>query len=203
MITSYKDLKIGKYLEILDVCKQGGDELDTQVKMLSVLSGLEEAEILSKTLDEYVKLVQGAAFLNKAPELPKRPDKSYKVGRWVLVPVRDVTKITAAQYIDFQTLAKKENSVVEVLSCLLVPEGMKYGDGYDIADVQADIRECMNVADAMGAYAFFLRSSRRLTRDSLYCSALQTAAKKMPVRDKIRFVKKMMKAARLVGNGVG
>lgn len=199
MIDNYKDLKIGKYLEILDTCKAGGDELDTQVALVAALSGKTEEEILNMPISEYSALARSASFLSKAPELPDKPAKVYEVGGFRLVPVMDAGKITTAQYIDFQTLAKhKEGKVVEILSCLLVPEGKRYNEGYDIADVHKAIQEDMSVADAMGAYAFFLDSCRKSTRDTLYFSAVKLAAKKMPLRVKVEMVKSIVKAARLV-----
>ena len=156
MIDNYKDLKIGKYLEILEDCKAGGDELETQVTLIAALSGKTETEILNMPISEYSALARSASFLTKAPELPEKPAKVYEVGGFRLVPVMDAGKITTAQYIDFQTLAKhKEGKVVEILSCLLVPEGKRYNEGYDIADVHKAIQEDMSVADAMGEYAFF------------------------------------------------
>ena len=203
MITSYKELKIGRYLEILDACKDRGDAVDTQVAFIAALSGKTEDEILNLPIQEYMELVRNASFITKAPELPENPAKVYEVGGFRLVPVQDATKITTAQYIDFQTLAKKEDSVVDVLSCLLVPEGMKYNDGYDIAEVQKAIREEMSVADAMGAYAFFLRSCRKSTRATLYYSAKQIMRVKMPMREKIRMTRALLKTADSVANGAG
>lgn len=199
MIYNYNDLKIGKYLEILEACKAGGDELETQVTLIAALSGKTEAEILNMPITEYSALARSASFLSKAPELPDKPAKVYEVGGFRLVPVMDAGKITTAQYIDFQTLAKhKEGKVVEILSCLLVPEGKRYNEGYDIADVHKAIREEMSVADAMGTYAFFLDSCRKSTRDTLYFSAVKLAAKKMPLREKAAILKTMIRAARLV-----
>ena len=199
MIDNYKDLKIGKYLEILEACKAGGDELETQVTLIAALSGKTETEILNMPISEYSALARSASFLTKAPELPEKPAKAYEVGGFRLVPVMDAGKITTAQYIDFQTLAKqKDSKVVEILSCLLVPEGKRYNEGYDIADVHKAIREEMSVADAMGTYAFFLDSCRKSTRDTLYFSAVKLAAKKMPLREKAAILKTMIRAARLV-----
>ena len=199
MIDNYKDLKIGKYLEILEACKAGGDELETQVTLIAALSGKTETEILNMPISEYSALARSASFLTKAPELPEKPAKAYEVGGFRLVPVMDAGKITTAQYIDFQTLAKqKDSKVVEILSCLLVPEGKRYNEGYDIADVQKAIREDMSVADAMGAYAFFLESCKKSTRATLYCSAVKVARKKMPLMVKVEMMKSIVKAARLV-----
>ena len=84
--------------------------------------------------------------------------KSYRLGDLVLVPTQDLTKITAAQYIDFQTLSQEgEEKTVELCSVFLIPKGHKYADGYDIADVQDAIRRHLSVQDVVTLAAFFLR----------------------------------------------
>ena len=154
-------MKIGRYLEILDACKDRGDAVDTQVAFIAALSGKTEDEILNLPIQEYMELVRNASFLTKAPELPENPAKVYEVGGFRLVPVQDATKITTAQYIDFQTFGRKaDENIAEMLSCLLVPEGMRYNDGYDVVEVQAAIRERMDCVSALGVYAFFFESLR-------------------------------------------
>lgn len=199
MIDNYKDLKVGRYLDILEACKDRGDELETQVSFIAALSGKTEDEILNMPITEYAALARSASFLSQAPELPEKPAKVYEAGGFRLVPTIDAEKMTTAQYIDFQTFAKcKESRVIEILSCMLVPEGKRYNDGYDILEVQAAIRDHMSVADAMGAYAFFLNSCKKSIRSTLFCSAMKVAREKMPLKEKISIIKTLKKAADLV-----
>lgn len=44
----------------------------------------------------------------------------------------------------------------EFLSILLVPEGKKYNEGYDLSQAVEDIRNYLSVEDALGLTAFFL-----------------------------------------------
>ena len=159
MIDNYNELSVGKYLRVLELCEDKSlDNVERQVAILSVLSGKTEDEILNLPLPEYMEMSGKLKFLEKSPDLPESPAKSYKVGKWVLVPVADIRNMTAAQYIDFQTFAAQDGSrTVEIISCMVVPEGMKYNDGYDIVELQNDIREMMPVTDAMSLYAFFFK----------------------------------------------
>ena len=49
---------------------------------------------------------------------------------------------------------------------LVVPDGHKYGDGYDVKDVLAAIREWMNVADALALLAHFFAWSSSLIHNT-------------------------------------
>ena len=170
IIDNYRRLPIGKYEEICRLCKDEElDELDRQVKIISVLSDLSEDEVLNLPIVEYKEMAERTKFLNEMSERDAaRVASSYNVGGFNLVPVTDVRKITTAQYIDFQEYAKGgDENLVEILSCMLVPKGMKYNNGYDVVDVQRAIRENMSVADVLALTAFFLASYRNLTRDFL------------------------------------
>ena len=206
MINNYNELSVGKYLRVLELCEDKSlDNVERQVAILSVLSGKTEDEILNLPLPEYMEMSGRLKFLEKSPDLPESPAKSYKVGKWVLVPVADIRNMTAAQYIDFQTFAAQDGSrTVEIISCMVVPQGMKYNDGYDIVELQNDIREMMPVADAMSLYAFFLNSSRRSISNILTFSAVATAGTKIPLKERIWTVRALMKAAILSRrNGTG
>lgn len=158
IIDNYRNLPVGKYLEILSLSRdEGVDELDQQVKTISILTGLAEDEVLSLPIMEYRELASKTKFLEKEYEGNMVVAKSYKVGGFELVPVKDITKITTAQYVDYQTFSKEgDKFIVETLSTLLIPKGKKYNDGYEIADVHKAIRENLSVADVLSLCAFFL-----------------------------------------------
>lgn len=168
----YDVLPLGKYLDVLKACgemKDGGDM--ATVGILAALSGRTEDEVLDMPVGEFTELAARARYLEGRPEAGK-PRGRYELGGFTLIPARDMRGVTAAQYIDFQTFARGGmQSAPQVLSCMLVPEGMKYADGYDPVEVQAAIREHMCVTDAFTLYAFFLKSLRRSIADILSCSA--------------------------------
>lgn len=156
VIDSYARLPIGLYLDIVEVSRQDMDELDKQVRILSMLAGTTEAAILALPVPTYKEYVAAAAFLGH-PCKEGRIASSYKLGEFTLVPTTDIAKLTAAQYIDFQTLSREgESKTVELCSVFLVPKGCRYNEGYDIADVQRAIREDLTVQDVISLAAFFL-----------------------------------------------
>lgn len=193
MIKSYDELKVGKYLELLEVDKtEGLEDIDRQVKIVSILSGLPEDELLHMEIGKYTMLARATDFLMAAPAEAAVKD-SYEAGGLTLVPVKDYRKLETGQYIDFKAYAADiEKYFVEFISVLLVPEGHRYGEGYDIADVQAAVKE-MPLPEAMGVVAFFFASYKRLIADTLNYSE-QEAMKLSNPKAKERILAQIAKA---------
>ena len=201
VIDSYARLPIGLYLDIVEVSRQDADEFDKQVRILSMLAGTTEAAILALPVPTYKEYVTAAAFLGH-PCKEGRIASSYKLGDFVLVPTTDIAKLTAAQYIDFQTLSREgESKTVELCSVFLVPKGHKYNEGYDIADVQRAIRENLTVQDVISLAAFFLRRYVASIRSSLtYCKRILRRTRDPKLRTELeeRMKETEKEAARLL-----
>lgn len=204
IVDSYGKLTIGDYMEIVKVCKNDSlEELDKQVKIMSILTKVDEDTLLNLPIYEYRKLSAQMAFLER--DIPKKVSRlasSYKIGKFELVPVTDMRKVITAQYIDFQTFhqAGFEDHFVEILSCLLVPKGKKYNQEYDIIEVQDAIRRDLNVHDGASLYAFFIFSCRESMKDMLTFS-LQEARKIKDKEKREEMMKKILEQITLLQTG--
>ena len=188
-IQDYRHLPVGKWAEIQAVCRdEGREELDRQVAVLSILNDLTENEVLDLPIMDYRRKVAEASFLTTADDAAApRAAARYICGPFVLVPVKDARKITTAQYIDFQEYANTgDSAIVEALSCLLIPQGCKYLQGYDVTEVQKAIREEMSTYDAMGLLAFFLSKSAKWLQRSLTYSERAANKLKKPQRETLK-----------------
>lgn len=178
IIDSYRSLPIGDYQDILALCKDNAlEELDRQVKILSILTKVDEDTLLNLPIYDFKRLTSKMGFLEKdLPTQVTRLAESYKIGKFELIPVKDMRKVITAQYIDFQSFhqAGFDEHFVEILSCLLVPKGKKYNQDYDIIEVQDAIRRDLNVHDAASLYAFFIFSCRESIKDMLTFSLQET-----------------------------
>lgn len=184
IIDSYDKLSLGKYMEIQEVSRNESlEDIDKQVQILSILTGVAEDELLHLPLPEYKELVVKSGFL--APEnINYHPvAKKYILGTFELIPCRDFRKVETGQYIDFQTYAPDlDKCLVEFLSVILVPKGHRYNEGYDILEVQKAIREEMSVSDGVSVAAFFLTWCRKSIKDSLNYSKQEA----MRIKDKTK-----------------
>lgn len=161
IIDNYRDLPYGKYEEIVRLCETEMTDVDRKVAVIAVLAGKTEDEVLRLPLETFTRYSAATRFLEaECPEnLIPAVARSYPVGNFILVPVADMRKVTAAQYIDFQTFAEdRDHRAVEMLSCFLIPRGCDYNDGYDVLDVHRAIRDGMSVATVLSLLAFFFKS---------------------------------------------
>lgn len=203
IIDNYRNLPVGKWLEILELSKdENVDALEQQVKTIAILTGLTEDEVLDLPIMEYRSLAAKTKFLEKDYDGKLQIAKSYGLNGMELIPVKDFNKITTAQYVDYQTFSKEGDMyLVQTLSTLLVPKGKKYNDGYDMDAVQEAIRENLSVADVLSLYAFFLTKWVKSIKDSQ--TYLDKEIKKIPNKEMREKLMKQVQEMRSKINGVG
>lgn len=184
IIDNFNRLTLGQYQEIQEISgNESLEDIDKQVQILSVLTGVAEEEILHLPIQEYKELVVKAGFLNPENINYHPIAKKYILGGFELIPCRDFRKLETCQYIDFQTYAPDlDNHLVEFLSVILVPKGHRYNEGYDILEVQKAIREEMSVSDGVSLAGFFLIWCRKSIMDSLNYSKQEA----MGIKDKTK-----------------
>ena len=205
IIDNYRDLPLGKYEEIFRICGEERDDVDRKVSIIAVLTGLTEDEVLRLPLTTFTDYSAKSRFIEEECPNTLIPAvaRSYPYGGFNLVPTNDIRKITAAQFIDFQTFsADKQNKIPELLSCLLVPKGLEYNEGYDIMDVHAALREEMSVAEALALLAFFFKGWMRFLRSTLSSSAKEARRLKNPETRK-EMTEKIQDLLRSMTAGVG
>ena len=184
IIDNFNRLTLGMYQEIQEISRNESlEDIDRQVQILSILTGVAEEEILHLPITEYKELVVKAGFLDPSNINYHPIAKKYLVGKFELIPLRDFRKMETCQYIDFQTYAPDlDNHLVEFLSVILVPKGHRYNEGYDILEVQKAIRDGMSVSDGVSLAGFFLTWCRRSIQDSLNYSKREA----MRIKDKTK-----------------
>jgi hypothetical protein len=99
------------------------------------------------------------------PYKPKTPKKKYLVGDQVFIPTLDVSKITTAQYVDFQTLIKRGEHK-PLLNIFFIKDGEEYGQ----SDNSDYLWENLSLPDYADVQFFFLHLLNRLMTDTLNSS---------------------------------
>lgn len=203
IIDNYRSLPVGKYLEICKLSRDESiDELEQQVKTISILTGLSEDEVLALPITQYKEFAGKTKFLEREYDGKLQVAKSYCLNGMELIPVKDIAKINTAQYVDFQTFSKQGDMfTVETLSTMLIPKGKKYNDGYEITDVHKAIKENLSVADVLSLYAFFLSKWVTSIKDSLIFSAKEI--QKIPNKEMRERLMKQMEEIHSKINGDG
>ena len=168
----WENITIEKYYNIKDILDdETDDDITKNVKLVAVITGKDEDEVWNMDMAEAGEYISQLQFLNKF-ELPKNPNMKIKLPNYDLVVIKDLSKINVAQYVDFQNFVKMpmKEGMEKILSIFLIPEGCKYNDGYDIIDVQKEIRENLSFRVAEGLLSFFIEKYGELLIHSLvYC----------------------------------
>ena len=169
---NWDSITIEKYYNIKDILDdETDDDITKNVKLVAVITDKDEDEVWNMDMAEAGEYISRLQFLNKF-EMPKHPNMKIKLPNYDLVVIKDLSKINVAQYVDFQNFVKLplRESMEKILSIFLIPEGCKYNDGYDIIDLQKEIRENISFRVAEGLLSFFIEKYGELLIHSLvYC----------------------------------
>lgn len=138
-------ISINTYYAITDIlADEGLSGFQKNIEISSLITGLPEDVFSTMTLQEGREVFSSLAFLNELDinkvHLPKR----IKVGKYDLEIVSDISKLTVAQFSDWNIIVTGEQEmrykIDRLLSVFLVPKGCNYNEGYDILDLQSVIR---------------------------------------------------------------
>lgn len=168
----WENITIEKYYKIKDILDdEVDDDITKNVKLVAVMLNKDEDEVWNMDMAEAGNYISKLQFLNKF-ELPKNPNMKIKLPSYDLVVIKDLTKINVAQYVDFQNFVKMpmRESMEKILSIFLIPEGCSYNTGYDILDLQKEIRENLSFRVGEGLLSFFIEKyGRSLIHSLVYC----------------------------------
>lgn len=129
------------------------------------------------------------------PYEPKAPKKEYTINGVIYRPILDLSKVTTAQYIDFQECTKR-NAYKELLNCLFIKDGCEYGDCIDDF-----LWENMTMDVYSDVLFFFLELLKKLMMDTLNSSVKNMKKELRTIKDKttrIAVLRKMTEVKAMV-----
>lgn len=131
---TWDDITLQQFKEIQDILSVQDDY--TTFNLLDTIYGIDSSEM---TLNEVAKYVHALDFLKEDVPHVKLQD-TYMLGGHTYVCNVNLGDVTAAQYVDYTSYAKKDNvKYEELLSVFFLPSGHTYNDGYDLKQVKQDL----------------------------------------------------------------
>ena len=189
---SWSDISLGKFSEIESIVKSDMSEVDKHSYILTILTESNLKEIEGLPIADYSRLIREMDFINHIPKVEIKDE--YVINGKEYVLCTNTQKLTASQFIDFQNLYKDlDNNKHKILALLLVPKGMKYGEGYDVDKVADEIDQHFSIIDANACMLFFSLLYKALTIATLTYSIKQM--KREMRREKNKILKGKMKLA--------
>ena len=199
MITSWKELPIGLFQEIVGINRLQISDDEKTFMCTALLNGMDYDEFLSLPLAEATELIEKASFIYSEPKKVKVRRK-YEIGGMVFKMMRNVNDMTAAQYINYQAIVNRPTSeiITNLMAIVLVPDGKVYGD-YNEEDIIEILRENLNVEDALAIADFFINSFERLIRRTLRNSdAVMITAEIVSPKEAREMIKALRLEVRLI-----
>lgn len=201
-ITGWESITVGEYKEIVSLAKEydgRNDDITFKVVVLSNLYGVKEDEIWDLGLDKAGNLMETISFMVTPPQSPSRKTDKVRLGDRVYTVASNLNNFTYAQYVDFQNYYREEENLTDVLSVLLIPEGMKYGRDYDLEDVKKDIDENLPITTALSITGFFLNSLFNSIKHTLqYLEKKTKMMKSLPMKKTEREKEAIRKAMKQI-----
>lgn len=162
----WSDITLAAHQRILNAYATTEDDDLLTYNLVTAVYGWEEGKIEKMTIAEANEWVDTIMFLAEKPK-PVTAKSHYILNGKRYNTTMNLTKVSTAQYIDFQQMADKSGEMpAEFLSIILIPNGCDYNEGYEISDVVEDIRNYLTVGEALGLTAFFFDLLRISIRKS-------------------------------------
>lgn len=185
--SKWSEVSLKQYMEIADINAIDMDELDKQIKILSVLSNTSEDKLCQMSVSDLKESIRVCQFIY-TEHLAGHIKQYIKIGTKKFSINTDLKKITGGEYIDLTSFIKDKKQVTknlpQIIAIFLHPVnwfGFKKNDCY-IEGCQtlasrhntSELIECKLMMDeVMTLSAFFLKSWKALTKATLDYSELQ------------------------------
>lgn len=196
----WNEISINKYYEIADVFKSDMEELDMYLNLLAILCDTDIDKIYNLPYQRAQQMFKEIAWVNDFDIFKKKSktisfDKLKINGETYKVDV-DLKNFTVSQYIDFQTFWGAndfEKYYGNILAVFIIPEGHKYGDNYDIADLANKFRDNVSIVTANQVCFFFLNSLRISMQGTLiFLNWILKKAMRKQNKEKVAEIKKQI-----------
>lgn len=163
---SWKDFSIKDFYILNDIYREDIDEEDKVIKIISLLSDTHEEIIRCLPMHVFNRLLNDTSFIHQPmPEV--KVDKRFKWNDTKYDIYISPNKFAVAQYLDLTAYLKHDAKFHEIISSILVPKGHKYGEGYDVHELQEKILNEMDIATAKSIVNFWSAHLQKYIKDIL------------------------------------
>ena len=148
----WKDINIKTFDKMRNIPESLSD-IERTKRIIEILFDIPAAYAIPTM--EFGKYIDELAGLNKEMKEYK-PRHKYELNGRKYELAWAIENWTVAQYIDFITMIRNNDSYSRILECVLIPKGKKYNTDYDIEKAYEDISE-LNIEEAKSIYRYYFR----------------------------------------------
>lgn len=177
---TWKDITLRQFNKIQDLLQ----EIDeyTTLNIIDVLYDVDSADI--PAMEVMNKYAHSLDFLMTTIPTNEKLKETYTINQREYNSNINLTQMTTAQFVDYQNYSKENPvDISKCLSVFIIPKGHTYNDGYDLRQVQDDIKDLDMVT--INTLAFFFKKSYILLLEiTLLCLTQDTKKMNIPSQKK-------------------
>ena len=177
---TWKDITLRQFNKIQDLLQ----EIDeyTTLNIIDVIYDVDSADM--PAMEVMNKYAHSLDFLMTTIPTNEKLKDVYIINQREYNSNINLTQMTTAQFVDYQNYAKLNPvDISKCLSVFIIPKGHTYNDGYDLKQVQDDIKDLDMVT--INTLAFFFKKLYILLLEiTLLCLTQDTTQMNIPTQKK-------------------
>lgn len=177
---TWKDITLRQFNKIQDLLQ----EIDeyTTLNIIDVIYNVDSADM--PAMEVMNKYAHSLDFLMTTIPTNEKLKETYIINQREYNSNINLTQMTTAQFVDYQNYSKENPvDISKCLSVFIIPKGHTYNDGYDLKQVQDDIKDLDMVT--INTLAFFFKKSYILLLEiTLLCLTQDTKKMNIPTEKK-------------------
>lgn len=177
---TWKDITLRQFNKIQDLLQ----EIDeyTTLNIIDVIYDVDSANL--PAMEVMNKYAHSLDFLMTTIPTNEKINEIYTINNREYNSNINLTQMTTAQFVDYQNYSKENPvDISKCLSVFIIPKGHTYNDGYDLKQVQDDIKDLDMVT--INTLAFFFKKLYVLLLEiTLLCLTQDTKKMNIPTEKK-------------------
>lgn len=177
---TWKDITLRQFNKIQDLLQ----EIDeyTTLNIIDVIYNVDSADM--PAMEVMSKYANSLDFLTTTIPTNEKLKETYTINNREYNSNINLTQMTTAQFVDYQNYSKLNPvDISKCLSVFVIPKGHTYNDGYDLKQVQDDIKDLDMVT--INTLAFFFKKLYVLLLEiTLLCLTQETTQMNIPTQKK-------------------
>ena len=177
---TWKDITLRQFNKIQDLLQ----EIDeyTTLNIIDVIYDVDSANL--PAMEVMNKYAHSLDFLMTTIPTNEKLKDVYTINQREYNSNINLTQMTTAQFVDYQNYTKENPvDISKCLSVFIIPKGHTYNDGYDLKQVQEDIKDLDMVTINTLAF-FFKKLYILLLETTLLCLTQETTQMNIPTQKK-------------------
>lgn len=181
---NWNKITLNKYSKMTELLNQEMEDIDLNMNLVAVINDLDVEEVYNMDINTIKEYLEGLSFIQNKYEA-KTPESHYKIGDREYEVFFNVNKMTAAQYIDFQSFYKEyDKYTANLAACFLLPKGKKYAQDYDPMEEAEYFKDHLTIDIFSDIMFFFVKLLNLSTMDTLHSSEKEMKKKLKKTKNK-------------------